>query len=286
MFDKIILGSAQFGLNYGINNKEGKPSQDKVFEILDFCRLNNINNLDTADAYGDSSKIIGNFQKKTSYNFSINTKFKIGSELISEQLSNSLKLLSTDSINTYFFHSFDDFVNSSKISPQLLDFKNEGKINKIGVSIYDNLEFNLAIESSFIDVIQIPFNLLDNLNHRQALLLKARKYNKSIQARSVFLQGLFFKKIHELPNNLKPLENVLIKLRNIALDNEIPIEQLALQYVYQTHEIDKIIFGVDNLEQLKKNLQYLNNEIPPQIISKINEIFFEQQDLLYPKNWN
>jgi aryl-alcohol dehydrogenase-like predicted oxidoreductase len=94
MYNKIILGSAQFGLNYGINNKEGKLSTDKVFEILNYCKLNKINFIDTADAYGDSSKIIGEFQNTTSFNFSINTKFKTGSTSISEQLSNSLKLLS------------------------------------------------------------------------------------------------------------------------------------------------------------------------------------------------
>jgi aryl-alcohol dehydrogenase-like predicted oxidoreductase len=286
MYNKIILGSAQFGLNYGINNKEGKLSTDKVFEILNYCKLNKINFIDTADAYGDSSKIIGEFQNTTSFNFSINTKFKTGSTSISEQLSNSLKLLFTKSIDTYFFHSYNDFINFPKISKELIHFKQEGKISKIGLSIYDNSEFKKAIESPLIDVIQIPFNLLDNINHRGGLLLKAKEKNKIVQARSVFLQGLFFKNTSDLPQKLRPLEKDLIKIRNIAHVNNISIEKLALQYVSQIKEIDNIIIGVDNLDQLEKNIKYLENELSPQIIRDINQIYFKPAELLYPKNWN
>ena len=35
-FSKIILGSAQFGMNYGISNKEGEIKTNEVFNILNF----------------------------------------------------------------------------------------------------------------------------------------------------------------------------------------------------------------------------------------------------------
>ena len=38
MLNKIILGSAQFGMNYGINNY-GALSKTKVFNILDFAMI-------------------------------------------------------------------------------------------------------------------------------------------------------------------------------------------------------------------------------------------------------
>ena len=72
---KIVLGTAQFGMNYGINNKRGKVPQNEVHEILDFAYNKNIHFLDTASSYGDSETVIGNYIKKNSNQFNIITKF-------------------------------------------------------------------------------------------------------------------------------------------------------------------------------------------------------------------
>ena len=63
-FSKILLGTAQLGLNYGINNKDGKPSVESSIEILSAAYDNNIRFLDTAEAYGDAHEVIGNFHKQ------------------------------------------------------------------------------------------------------------------------------------------------------------------------------------------------------------------------------
>ncbi len=75
MSDKIILGTAQFGLNYGINNLTGKPSNLQVIEILNFASENRIKILDTADAYGDAAEIIGLYNESFPTRFLLNTKF-------------------------------------------------------------------------------------------------------------------------------------------------------------------------------------------------------------------
>ena len=35
--NKLILGTVQFGLNYGINNTIGKPGKENVFQILSYA---------------------------------------------------------------------------------------------------------------------------------------------------------------------------------------------------------------------------------------------------------
>ena len=54
MKNKIILGTAQFGLDYGINNQNGKVSDKDVDQILNYAFESGIKELDTASSYGNS----------------------------------------------------------------------------------------------------------------------------------------------------------------------------------------------------------------------------------------
>ena len=62
MLDKVILGTAQLGMNYGINNY-GRLSKDRVYEILNYAYDNDIRLLDTAEVYGNALQLIGSFLK-------------------------------------------------------------------------------------------------------------------------------------------------------------------------------------------------------------------------------
>jgi aryl-alcohol dehydrogenase-like predicted oxidoreductase len=64
MLNKLILGTVQLGVNYGINNSEGKPSLAKSFDILNMAYENGIRTLDTAEAYGNAQEVIGAFHEK------------------------------------------------------------------------------------------------------------------------------------------------------------------------------------------------------------------------------
>ena len=57
--NKLTIGTAQFGLNYGIANKNGQVSLTEIEKILDFSQSCGINSLDTAIAYGASESRLG-----------------------------------------------------------------------------------------------------------------------------------------------------------------------------------------------------------------------------------
>ena len=145
MNSRIILGTVQFGLDYGINNHFGKPDTRQVFHILEIASNSGIKILDTADAYGNASELLGEFNKYQPDLFEINTKFKANQVTISSQVAKSHERLNISSINTYFFHSFDDFINYPNLFKELRILKNNGYIKKIGVSVYGNDEFEIAI---------------------------------------------------------------------------------------------------------------------------------------------
>jgi aryl-alcohol dehydrogenase-like predicted oxidoreductase len=159
---KLILGTAQFGLNYGINNSKGKTPIKEALKILDYCKNEGIKALDTAGAYGSSEKVIGDLMLKyfAEDNFAITTKFKYkqGCDLDFLTLQ-SLKTLKRSTIETLLFHSFDDYLRySSHSKPR--------EVHRRGVSVYANTEISQVIDDPEVEVIQCPFNLLDNESKR------------------------------------------------------------------------------------------------------------------------
>lgn len=56
---KLALGTAQFGLNYGIANKTGRVPPNEVRKILAEAARRGMDVLDTAIAYGESESMLG-----------------------------------------------------------------------------------------------------------------------------------------------------------------------------------------------------------------------------------
>ena len=289
MINKLVLGTVQFGLNYGINNKIGKISADEVFNILNHAYNSGINLIDTAEGYNDSQELIGRFHKESSFKFDIMTKHDSSNTLFSniiQRIEYNLKVLNVDGLYSYMFHSYSDFSKYfSTYENELLLLKENGKIKKIGVSLYTNSEIEEVIKYESIDLIQLPFNLLDNDSLRGKLLKIVKSKNIEIHIRSIFLQGLFFKNINTFPKYLEPLKKHIKNLNDICT-NDFTIKDLALNYVANKNYIDKIIIGVDSLDQLKSNLNFNPNNFSERYLQEIEKIQIEDMELLNPSNWN
>ena len=184
MRSKLILGTAQFGLNYGINNTKGKPDKDTVFEILSSAYENGIRYLDTADVYGNAHDLIGEFHKLNPSNkFQIITKFPHDlEESLDQKINTYLNQLNVETLNAILFHSFDSYLKHKEQLSDILTIKSK-KFKNLGVSIYTNEQMNKVIDDINIDIIQIPFNLFENLNIKGKLLEKAKAKNKIVHTR-------------------------------------------------------------------------------------------------------
>jgi aryl-alcohol dehydrogenase-like predicted oxidoreductase len=283
--NKFILGTAQFGLNYGINNQHGKPDKSTAYEILNLAYQLGINTLDTADAYGTSHELIGNFHRDYNFYFKINTKFtSTENEVFIDKIKNTCDILKVEKLNTCFYHSYKDYYNGN-FKQYFFKLMELQLIEQVGVSVYTNDELEVVINDPLINIIQLPFNLFDNFNQRGDLILKAKEKGKIIQARSVFLQGLFFLDPKLLKGNLVELANELNFLNKIVSDFDITMSDLCLQYVLNFKEIDQIIIGVDSTEQLISNSNAFKSSINSEIIDRVNSIYIKNNSLLYPYNW-
>ena len=286
MTSKIILGTVQFGLNYGINNSTGKPKKESVFDILLYAYNNGIKYLDTAELYGNAHDLIGEFHKlNPDKKFNIITKFPHEFEdILDNKINSYLNQLNTNQLDAILFHSFDSYINHKDQLNSIVELKKKS-VKNIGVSVYTNEQMNEVIDDINIDIIQIPFNLFDNLNQRGELLIKAKSKNKIIHTRSSFLQGLFFMK-KDNPNSIRNnLVNELNIVENISLKSSIPIGSIALNYCLMQANIDGVLIGVDSLQQLKENIAFAENKVPNQYLDEINNIRINNVELLNPSMW-
>ena len=281
MLDKISLGTVQFGLEYGINNTKGQTTRDEVSKILNRCKKVGVVNIDTAAAYGSAEEVLGETiqSEGLSNSFQITTKYKAdGINDLYLSTRESHRKLRVEKLHCQMFHSYQDFKNTE-------DFIKPDSVDKIGVSVYTNEELLNTIKDPKISVVQCPFNLLDNHSVRGESLKLAKEKGVEVQVRSAFLQGLFFMDRKSLPLALLDLKEPLEELDRICFENKITMSRLALGYCLSKDYIDKVVIGVDSLEQLNINIEAISTPLPRVILEEIDKITVSNQKLLNPTYW-
>ncbi|MEX0967236.1 MAG: aldo/keto reductase [Bacteroidia bacterium] len=282
---RLILGTVQLGLAYGINNAGGKPSMSEAFSILKVAEDAGITHLDTAAAYGNSEAVIGNYIRQNGESrFRIITKLN-GKADWQPSLQQSLTHLGVEKVDVLFFHTYQDYLKNSDHIDNLIKTEKDRSFSRLGVSVYTNEEMEALSGDDRISVIQAPFNLLDNDYHRSAAFEICKSQGKEIHTRSVFLQGLFFMPVSRIPARLQPVKPYVMELTGIANDLGIDVGALALQYALSKDYIDKVLVGVDGVAQLQKNLKWTQITVPEKAFQQIDKIEVADKDLLNPSKW-
>jgi len=284
---RLILGTVQMGLSYGINNTTGKVLLEDSLEILEYAFENGIKTLDTAEVYGNAHEVIGIFHDRhPNKKFKVITKLpnQINSNII-EKVEGYLNDLNVDQLDTLLFHSFSSYSENIERFDILKKLKSEKKIKNLGVSVYTNDDIEKVLLNDDVDIIQLPFNLFDNVNLRNDILQKIKSKGKTVHTRSALLQGLFFKDSNNQNDVVQKLKNELILLSEISKNNKASISELALSYCLQQSTIDNVLIGVDSINQLMDNIKSVNYKIDSKTVDKINTIKVQDLDLLNPSLW-
>jgi len=282
---KLALGTAQFGLDYGINKKE-KILKKEVFKILKYAIQNGIDVLDTAYVYGDSEKVIGQFIKENKANFKIISKAPSNNlENIENFFHESLKRLNLNKMYGYLIHDFKSFLKKPEIWSILEKIKAQGKVKKIGFSLYHPKEIEYLLERNIqLDIIQVPFSVFDQRFSKIFSLLKEKGIE--VYARSMFLQGLVFKNPDELKGNFVKIKNKLLFLRALSKERNISFSAMFIGFVVSNGFVDKGIIGIDSVEHLKENIEALKDEtMVNQIYNKLLRLKEDDENVILPINW-
>ena len=287
---KFVLGTAQLGLDYGINNVSGKPSSEAVKNILDRAWDAGIRILDGAEAYGDALERIGQYHAATVNRFDVIIRISSdkgsNARYITDRVLTHLGQLKISSAYAFMYHSFSDLQSMFPgHEGGLVQLREEGKIGRIGVSVYTNGEFESAIAGGKVDLIQIPYNLFDNETHRGKLIREAKSRGIEVHVRSLFLQGLFFLEPEKIQGKLRLLESPLREIRRIARDNDLTLQGLALHYAAQNNGISRMVIGIETAEQLNANIEAAKGSIRAEAVDQVNSISIKSRAILNPSLW-
>jgi aryl-alcohol dehydrogenase-like predicted oxidoreductase len=278
---KLIIGTAKFGFKYGLDKKRIKKIE--INNIKKILEKNLLKKFDTATNYGDSEKIIGNFNisKKviTKIKLPIN-KPKDLDKWCTKKLNNSLKKLKVKSLYGLLIHDTSDILGKDKeFLNILLDFKKKNFISKLGISVYEISEIKRILKFWKPDIIQMPVNIFDHRFLNNTFLNKLKNLDIELHARSCFLQGLLLGKKIKITNRRS--KKKILKFFNWCQKKQISKLETCIHFVKKISQIDYLIVGFDNSSQLQEIVTSFNKKL----IFVPNDFINNDINLIDPRKW-
>lgn len=280
--NKIVLGTANFKKNYGVDKKKLKKLE--INKIIQYSLKKNLIYFDTALSYKNVHSLIGAKipkDKKVITKIVIPKNVKNHFEYIISKINKSLKDFKTKKFYALLLHNSENLenLNIEKILDALNHLKKLGKIEKFGLSIYSLRELDKYYRFLKPEIIQIPVNLFDQRLLKSKWLKILNKNKVEIHARSIFLQGVLLKS--DLPIKVSAgINKHWYKWKKWLIKNKIKSFDACMQFISQQKQIDKFVFGVDNLDQLKQVLHY---KVKKQL--NFSNLSLNSEKILHPQNW-
>ena len=290
------LGTVQFGLDYGFTKRK---TQNEVNDILNTAVNNKVNLIDTAREYGDSEEKIGNFMREYDNDFVIATKLNLIEDVescdyesfrnnIFQSVDESLNNLNIDKIPILQLHQVDNTLYSNNDFWSCIEeLKKEKLIIKFGVSIYgvNEGEFLLDNHGNLIDYLQIPYNIFDR--RFDSIFNKIQINNVDLITRSTFLKGIIPCSMEDVPDELNEIKPYKSKLELLSDKLNIPVDELALIFVYYNKNISSTILGVNSSMELENNVNCVT-KFNESILDSIDfdDFKISNQKLIDPREWN
>lgn len=284
---RLSLGTVQFGMDYGISNKAGKVSKLEAKTMLSTAFSEGIHLLDTAMSYGDSERYLGEIGTQK---FSVITKLPACpdeclnvDDWIIQQLTNSLETQKRKSIYGLLLHKPNQLLESrgKDIYNSMQKAKRLGLVHKLGISIYSPEELNCILDEYLLDIVQCPFNLVDQRLYTSGWMKQLKKLGIEIHTRSPFLQGLLLMSHKEMNTKFPIWSEIWDKWHSWLKKSDVSAIQACLSFPLSFSNIDRVIFGANSLNELNEIIRV--SKIKAKL--KFPEISCNEETLINPSNW-
>jgi aryl-alcohol dehydrogenase-like predicted oxidoreductase len=287
MRNRIILGSANFDHVYGV--KKNIIKKNEIKKLFDLAFKKKVRIIDTSPTYNYSEKIIGLLN---------NNRFKIISKIpklpknikkknvqkwLNTIVNTSLKNLKIKKFECLLVHNSESLLtkNGSEIYKSIKNMKTKGLTKKIGVSIYDFDVLEKILNKFKFNLIQAPFNVLDQRLIEKERLIKLKKQKIEVHVRSIFLQGTLLLKKNLFSKKLKNLNKELIVWKDWLKKNKLNALHVCLLHVLNHKKLDGVVIGCDSKNELSEILkvQKIKNSIS---LAGLN---IRNKNLIDPRKW-
>jgi len=286
--NRLALGTVQFGLCYGIANQAGQVTRPEAKGMLQLALANGIDTLDTAIAYGNSEICLG---EAGTQGFRVVTKLPAMPDDCADvrawvklQVSASLSRLGVNAVYGVLLHRSEQLLGpyGDELFQALQTLKDNGQVQKVGVSIYSPNELVALTQHYRFDLVQAPFNLVDRRLYSTGWMQRLKDDGVVVHIRSVFLQGLLLMAQADTPDKFSPWGDLWQTWHRWLDDQDGSAVQACLAFPLSFPEIDRVIVGADSMNQLAQIVSASNS----QPISELPDLECEDESLINPDNWS
>ena len=294
MSAQICIGTAQFGMAYGITNTVGRVPEIEVRRILTEASSAGIYFLDTAQAYGDSESVIGrnlpipnHFRVISKISSQTKQHFDVEDVLIWENSINStLIALGLKELDSLLLHNSADLrkPGANLLQEWLLSLRQRGLVKRLGVSIYESKDLE-GIPRDFRDLVQLPLSLYDQRLLLDGTISSLKSQGCSVQVRSVFLQGLLLNPVAHWPSWIDNKSHQHhLKLENFARSRGSSLLECALGFLMDQKDIESAVIGICSVRELQE-LLYSYGKKSPWAQDEWKIWSLQNQNIIDPRLW-
>jgi len=244
--------------------------------------------LDTAIAYGESEQRLGEIGigqwRVISKLPAMPEEYTDVAAWVQESVLGSLARLKVPKLHGLLLHRSEQLLGSQGkvLYRALIALKDEGKVEKIGVSIYDPDELDALWPHFQFDLVQAPFNIIDRRFATSGWLARLYQTGAEVHIRSVFLQGLLLMGQTSRPASFSRWQSLWEQWSRWLNDQSMTPVQACLGFAMLQPEISRVVIGVDSLKQLQEILASVAapGVMPPATLMS------EDLNLINPSRWS
>jgi len=284
----IAIGTANFGMQYGVANTDGRLSKKSVEEILALAKSRGVTCLDTANAYGESQKVLGEIDVRDWRIISKISSIPPGCidvpAYVRTQISLILDSLRVSEFDTVLVHNAKDLVGDfgEQVFEEIQKAQSKGQVRKIGVSIYDPNDLELITSRFNLDLVQAPINVFDNRLQDSGWLDRLVSTGTEVHARSVFLQGVLLSTDAQNNSFFKPWKSTFEKWNSFCEATRNAPLMNCIKHVNSYDGVSHAVVGIDSAQNLSEVFDAFSE--PPQRIS--GNDFCADSQLINPATWS
>jgi aryl-alcohol dehydrogenase-like predicted oxidoreductase len=261
---RLMLGTVQFGLPYGVANRTGQPSYADVRAIVAAAIEGGVTGFDTAAAYGNSEEVLGRalHELGVADRVVVVTKVRwltpgemdddaLAARAIEQSVAESQRRLKLDCLPVVLFHRECE----ARHLDVLERLKAKGRLQQVGVSC-DNRPGPAAEFAALpaVSALQIPASIMDRRHLRGGSLAAAAAHGVAVLVRSVYLQGLLVMAEEAIPSGLRDVIPVRRRLAAIAGEAGMGLAELAVRYMLAQAGVTSVLTGVETVAQIHANV--------------------------------
>jgi aryl-alcohol dehydrogenase-like predicted oxidoreductase len=294
---RLMLGTVQFGLPYGVGNRTGQPTYGDALAMVAAAVEGGVNCFDTAAAYGTSEEVLGRalHELGVADRVIVVTKVRpltaaeladgvLAARAIERSVADSRQRLRLDCLPVVLFHREAD----AAYCDVLARLRTQGWLHHAGVSC-DNRPgpATAFVAAGQLSALQLPANVLDRRHQRSGVFPRAAARGVAVFIRSVYLQGLLLMPEDDIPPALREVVPARRCLASLASAAGMPLAELAVRFMLAQPGVTCVLTGVETVAQVHENLAIVaRGPLPADLLRAIDLATPElSETLITPSLW-